>query len=73
MELALPRALFGSSSQIRVDFKWADNLQKDDDITEFSLHGDSAPDRLFNYRYDQTITATTIKTWTVEAAKRRMR
>jgi len=73
MELALSRALFGSASQIRVDFKWADNLQKDDDITELSLHGDSAPDRLFNYRYDQTITAATIKTWTVEAAKRRMR
>ena len=73
LELALPRALFGSASQIRVDFKWADNLQKDDDITEFSLHGDSAPDRLFNYRYDQTITAATIKTWTVEAAKRRMK
>jgi len=72
LELALPRALFGSSSQIRVDFKWADNLQKDDDITEFSLHGDSAPDRRFNYRYDQSVSKALIETWTAAAAQARL-
>jgi hypothetical protein len=56
LELALPRSLFGTAPQLRFDFKWADNQQKDGDIVEFAINGDSAPDRRFNYRYDQTVT-----------------
>ena len=70
LELALPRSLFGNDALLRFDFKWADNAQKDDEIIEFSLHGDSAPDRRFNYRFDQTLTAEQIKTWSETAGKR---
>ena len=53
MELAIPRELLGKpgKSKISFDFKWADNIQKPNDIIEFSISGDSAPDRRFNYRY----------------------
>lgn len=71
LELSLPRALFGTVSPLRCDFKWADNLQKDDDLQEFALHGDSAPDRRFNYRYDQTVTAERIRIWAEDVAKTR--
>jgi hypothetical protein len=72
LELSLPRALFGSAPLLSFDFKWADNQQKDGDVTEFALHGDSAPDRRFNYRYDQSVTEALIKTWTAAAAQARL-
>jgi hypothetical protein len=37
------------------DFHWADNIQKNNDIIEFAVSGDSAPDRRFNYRYDTSV------------------
>ena len=53
MELAIPREFLGKpgKSKVSFDFKWADNIQKPNDIIEFSISGDSAPDRRFNYRY----------------------
>ena len=63
LELALPRSLFGTNPALRFDFKWGDNQQKDGDILEFALHGDAAPDRRFNYRYDQSVTAERIRSW----------
>lgn len=67
LELALPRALFGASTQPSFDFKWADNQQKDGDVVEFAIHGDSAPDRRFNYRYDQKLTPEIVSNWTQQA------
>lgn len=61
LELMLPRSLFGSTPQLRFDFKWGDNQQKDGDVVEFAINGDSAPDRRFNYRYDQTVTEESIR------------
>ncbi len=61
LELALPRSLFGEAPKLRFDFKWGDNQQKDGDILEFALNGDSAPDRRFNYRYDPTVTEAAIR------------
>ena len=56
--LAIPREYFdeirGEGSidyDIAFDFHWADNIQQLDDITEFFLNGDHAPNRRFNYRY----------------------
>ena len=72
LELAVPRFLFGAAPQLQFDFKWADNLQKPDDLLEFALHGDSAPDRRFCYRYDQMITPERIRAWTYAAATARM-
>ncbi|UCD49744.1 MAG: hypothetical protein JSW27_19695 [Phycisphaerales bacterium] len=52
MELAVPRSALGMAEDpVAFDFHWADNLQRLDDVIEFALHGDSAPNRRFNYRF----------------------
>lgn len=53
MEIAVPRSLLGNANKANIsfDFHWADNIQKEDDIIEFAVNGDSAPDRRFNYRF----------------------
>lgn len=51
LELRIPKSTLGIRSKTAVDFHWADNIQKWNDVTEFFLSGDSAPDRRFNYRY----------------------
>jgi hypothetical protein len=52
MELAVPiKALGLAGKRVSLDFHWADNIQKPDDIIEFAVSGDSAPNRRFNYRY----------------------
>lgn len=54
MEIRIPRkelSLYGK--KVKLDFHWADNIQKPDDIIEFALSGDSAPDRRFNYHFEQ--------------------
>jgi hypothetical protein len=54
MEISIPRAALGLAGKpVAFDFHWADNIQKPADIIEFSVSGDSAPDRRFNYRYEQ--------------------
>lgn len=54
MEIAVPRSALGlpAFGDFAFDFHWADNIQKTDDIIEFAISGDSAPDRRFNYRYE---------------------
>ena len=54
MEIKVPRSAIGQAAgtSVTFDFHWADNVQHDDDIIEFAVSGDSAPDRRFNYRYD---------------------
>ena len=52
LELAVPRKVLGLDKKaVKFDFHWADNMQRADDLAEFSLHGDSAPERRFNYRF----------------------
>jgi len=52
IELAIPRAVLGlHEAAPHFDFHWADNIQRFGGIEEFGLHGDSAPNRRFNYRY----------------------
>lgn len=53
LELSLPLGAVGQKSgRVSVDFHWADNIQGMNDINEFFLNGDSAPDRRFRYRYN---------------------
>ncbi len=73
LELSLPRSLFGSSESLRFDFKWADNQQQDGDIVEFAINGDAAPDRRFNYRYDQSVTKELIQSLENAAIESRKR
>ena len=52
MELSIPLALLNlEPSDVTFDFKWADNIQKLDDINEFFINGDVAPERRFDYYY----------------------
>lgn len=55
LELQIPRQRLGQQGRVAFDFHWADNWQTDRDIQEFSLHGESAPDRRFNYRYEEPL------------------
>lgn len=52
LELSVDRSVF-TSQEIRPSFRfhWADNIQQMKDVSAFSLDGDSAPDRRFDYRY----------------------
>ena len=54
MEIRIPRSALGlaGNPSISFDFHWADNIQHSDDIVEFSVNGDSAPNRRSDYRYD---------------------
>lgn len=55
MHLTIPRSLLwpsgDSKKPVRIDFKWVDNVQREDDIMEFLVNGDTAPNGRFNYRY----------------------
>ncbi len=52
MEIMVPRNLINQTGKdISFDFHWADNIQKLNDINEFFINGDSAPDRRFNYHF----------------------
>ena len=52
LEIAIPRALLGDEDAAPAfDFHWADNIQGFGDVSELGLHGDSAPNRRWNYRY----------------------
>jgi hypothetical protein len=50
--LVIPRRLLGlaDAGRLQLDFKWADNMQTDD-VMEFTVNGDAAPNGRFNYRY----------------------
>ncbi len=52
LELAIPRALLGlSSNSFTFDFKWSDNPGDLNDPVSICTHGDTAPNRRFNYRF----------------------
>ena len=54
MELAISRSDLGlrdASKPVRLEFKWADNMQRPGQIEDFALNGDAAPNGRFNYAY----------------------
>jgi hypothetical protein len=52
LEMAVPKRLLGLTPyRAGFDFHWADNFRNLEGIAEFGVHGDSAPNRRFNYRY----------------------
>jgi len=51
MELRAPRTVLGVADSISFYFHWADNVQKLNDINEFFINGDSAPDRRFDFTF----------------------
>ena len=50
IELSVPLARFGGRLPRQFDFKWADNCLKKKDWSDFTLHGDAAPNDRYNYR-----------------------
>lgn len=52
MQIAVPRSALGFEEKPSFYFHWVDNTQKLDDISEFFVNGDSAPERRYNYFYD---------------------
>lgn len=57
LEIAVPKFMIEAGDAADLYFHWADNMQKINDITEFFINGDSAPDRRFNYAYSAVSTA----------------
>jgi hypothetical protein len=54
MELAIRRADLGlgeASKTLRLEFKWADNVQQSGQIEDFGINGDAAPNGRFSYVY----------------------
>lgn len=55
IEIAVPISYFNViDNKLIFSFKWVDNSQKLLDIREFFINGDSAPDRRFDYYFDNT-------------------
>jgi len=53
LEIKIPREMLGlTDAEIAFDFHWSDNIQKFGNIIEFSISGDSAPNRRFDYRFE---------------------
>jgi len=44
------KAIFGDKKGLNFEFKWSDNMQKEDPM-EWYIHGDVAPEGRFNYVY----------------------
>lgn len=51
MEIAVPLKQLQLSRQPNLYFHWADHIQKLNDINEFFVNGESAPERRYNYHY----------------------
>ena len=58
LHVAVPRAMLGLSPGAPIDlrFKWADNMQSEGDVMDFTLYGDAAPPGRFAYRYQADTT-----------------
>ena len=51
MEIAVPRSALDMLSAPDFHFHWVDNVPSTDDIEAFFTHGESAPERRYDYRY----------------------
>ena len=69
LEVAIPRSTLSlTGASVNFNFQWADNIQRLNDINEFFINGDVAPDRRFRYTYANSLTPTGIST-VAQAAK----
>lgn len=52
LELQIPRSALVLKKELplQIDFKWADNIEENGDWSDFTLHGDVAPNDRFNFR-----------------------
>ena len=57
-EIAIPRGKIGlTQSQVSLEFKWVDNISTlaTAGLEDFSLEGDAAPDRRWNFLFEDTL------------------
>ena len=47
----IPRSVLGIGEKVDFEFKWNDNMQKEGDVMDFYVSGDTAPGGRFNYVY----------------------
>ena len=55
MMISVPRAVLGIGEYVDIEFKWADNIVYDGDISDFYVNGDTAPVGRFNYRFVESV------------------
>lgn len=53
IEIRIPREKINQDSSVAFNFHWADNVQNTENMVQFAISGDSAPDRRFNYHYER--------------------
>ena len=53
LSVAIPRALLDIGGSVDLEFKWNDNMQREGDIMDFYVSGDTAPPGRFNYVYSE--------------------
>jgi len=54
MEIAVPKKALGiKGKNLKLQFKWADNLQNDGDVMDFLISGDCAPIGRYNFSYGE--------------------
>ncbi len=52
LAIAIPRQALGlKDGPLQFEFKWADNIQNENSVEEFTLNGDAAPPGRFNFLY----------------------
>ena len=51
--IRIPRAVLGIGEKVDFEFKWNDNMQKEGDIMDFYVSGDTAPFGRFNFVYSE--------------------
>lgn len=52
MTVKIPKKLLGiNGNKFTLDFKWADNVNTENDVMEFYISGDTAPTGRFKYRF----------------------
>lgn len=49
--VTIPRSALGMENGVNFEFKWADNMQGNENTDEFMLNGDAAPNNRFNYAF----------------------
>lgn len=56
LQVQIPRSMLGMAGQeMKFNFKWSDNMQKDGDILDFYKNGDVAPGGRFTFHFDMNL------------------
>jgi len=51
LEIKVPRSMLGVKDDLDFEFKWSDNMQRENDVMDFWVNGDVAPAGRSNFHY----------------------